>query len=163
MNQTQSTEKTAYFQSSAKGERIPDWYLNYAEGVPAFAEYFKRELLAFERFEDQSLLNTVALTVATMNNSKDLMHDISQTMFDRDFVYSRDMVMGAIIECLNDYTLRDSNYILGEDENEARVRMTIAILKNMPKSYFLDWNESRTEEHKIRAIIGIVDVISKIV
>lgn len=36
MNITQSAEKTAYFQST---NRIPDWYLNYAEGVPAFAEY----------------------------------------------------------------------------------------------------------------------------
>ncbi len=164
MNDKQSAEKTAYFQSSASGEKIPDWYMNYAEGVPAFAEYFKRQLYILEHFEDQSLLNTVALTVAVFNNSRDLTHDISQTMFDRDFTYSRDMVMGAIIECLNDYALKENHHILGEDIDEARVRMTIAILKGMPKSIFLDWNESRTaEEHRIRAIIGIVDVISKII
>jgi len=161
MNDKQSAEKTAYFQSE---DKISDWYMNYAEGTPAFAEYFKLQLLKFEQFEDQSLLNTVALTVATVNNSKDLMHDISQTMFDRDFVYSRDMVMGAIAECLNDYALIDKNYVLGEDTDEARVRMTVALLRGMPKSLFLDWNETRTEEeHKIRAIIGIVDVISKII
>jgi len=160
MNDKQSAEKTTYFQST---DNIPDWYINYAEGVPAFAEYFKNELNNFKRFEDQQLLNIVALTVATINNAKDLMHDISQTMFDRDFVFSRDETMGAIIECLNDYTLLESGYVLGEDRDEARVRMTIAILKGISKDRFTDWNETRTtEEFKIRAIIGIVDVISKI-
>jgi hypothetical protein len=161
MNDKQSAEKTAYFQST---DKLPDWYINYAEGVPAFAEYFKNELLRFERFDDQQLLNVVALTVATVNNSKDLMHDISQTMFDRDFVFSRDETMGAIVECLNDYALLESGYVLGTDDNEARVRMTIAILKSISKDRFTDWNEARTlEEHRIRAIIGIVDVISKII
>lgn len=161
MNITQSAEKTAYFQST---NRIPDWYLNYAEGVPAFAEYFRNELKRFETFEDQQLLNIVALTVATINNAKDLMHDISQTMFDRDFVFSRDETMGAIVECLNDYALLESGYVLGEDRDEARVRMTIAILKGISKDRFTDWNETRTtEEFRIRAIIGIVDVISKII
>lgn len=161
MNTTQSAEKTAYFQST---NRIPDWYLNYAEGVPAFAEYFRNELKRFETFEDQQLLNIVALTVATINNAKDLMHDISQTMFDRDFVFSRDETMGAIVECLNDYALLESGYVLGEDRDEARVRMTIAILKGISKDRFTDWNETRTtEEFRIRAIIGIVDVISKII
>jgi hypothetical protein len=161
MNNIQSAEKTAYFQSE---DKIDNWYTNYAEGTPAFAEYFKHQLIALEKFEDQSLLNTVALTVATVNNSKDLMHDISQTMFDKNFVYSRDMVMGAIVECLNDYALIDKNYVLGEDKDEARVRMTIAIIKNIPKSLFLDWDETRLlEEHKVRAIIGITEVISRII
>lgn len=164
MNDKQSAEKTAYFQSTAGGNRIPDWYMNYSEGVPAFAEYFRNELKRFESFEDQQLLNIVALTVAVINNSKDLIHDISQTMFDRDFVFSRDETMGAIVECLNDYTLLEFGYVLGEDRDEARVRMTIAILKGISKDRFTDWNETRTlEEHKIRAIIGVVDVISKII
>lgn len=161
MNTTQSAEKTAYFQSP---NRIPDWYLNYAEGVPAFAEYFQNELKRFETFEDQQLLNIVALTVATINNAKDLAHDISQTMFDRDFVFSRDDTLGAIVECLNDYALLESGYVLGEDRDEARVRMTIGILKGISKDRFVDWNETRTaEEFRIRAIIGVVDVISKII
>lgn len=161
MNDKQSAEKTAYFQSENK---IPDWYINYSEGTPAFAEYFRNELKRFESFEDQQLLNIVALTVATVNNAKDLMHDVSQTMFDRDFVFSRDETMGAIVECLNDYALLESGYVLGEDRDEARVRMTIAILKGISKDRFTDWNETRTlEEHKIRAIIGVVDVISKII
>ena len=161
MNDKQSAEKTAYFQSENK---IPDWYINYSEGIPAFAEYFRNELKRFESFEDQQLLNIVALTVATVNNAKDLMHDVSQTMFDRDFVFSRDETMGAIVECLNDYALLESGYVLGEDLDEARVRITIAILKGISKDRFTDWNETRTlEEHKIRAIIGIVDVISKII
>ena len=153
MNDKQSAEKTAYFQSENK---IPDWYINYSEGIPAFAEYFRNELKRFESFEDQQLLNIVALTVATVNNAKDLMHDVSQTMFDRDFVFSRDETMGAIVECLNDYALLESGYVLGEDRDEARVRIS--------KDRFTDWNETRTlEEHKIRAIIGVVDVISKII
>jgi hypothetical protein len=156
-----TTKSTEYFQST---EKIPDWYINYAEGVPAFAGYFKDELQRFKTFEDQQLLNIVALTVATTNNAKDLAHDISQTMFDHNFVFSRDQTMGAIVECLNDYIISGSDYILGKDRDEARVRMTIAILKGISKDRFIDWNETRLDEElKIRHIIGIVEVISKII
>ena len=92
---------------------------------------------------------------------------VRQLLFDEVSqvrVFSRDETMGAIVECLNDYALLEFGYVLGEDRDEARVRMTIAILKGISKDRFTDWNETRTlEEHKIRAIIGVVDVISKII
>jgi len=142
-------------------DRIPDWYLNYYEGVPKFAEYFKRELQKYETYDDQNLLNSVALATAVYLGQKDLMHDISQTMFDRQFMFTRDQAMGAIIESMNE-TVLTPNLPLGEEpttideRNEMAIRLTIEILRNN------DFSSNSKLEPTVRAIIGIVEVIARI-
>lgn len=145
-----------YFQDDSK-----DWYMNYAVGVPDFAKYFQQELLNFKNYSDQNLLNSVSLTVAVYNNSKDLAHDISQTMFNRDFIFGRDETMGVICEAMND--IFNNEYVIGTEQNEGAVRMTLALLKNIPETKFKDWENTAPYGLNVRKIMGIVDVISKIV
>lgn len=161
MTSNLETARKEFFQTP-KEDRIPDWYLNYAEGVPKFAEYFRRELEKFANFEDQNFLNSVALAVAVYTGQKDLMHDISQTMLDRDFMFSRDQAMGAILESMNETRLLPESPI-GEEptdsdsRNEIGIRIAIEILRD---NNFKSSNSNL--DAKIRAIIGIVEIIARI-
>lgn len=151
-----SPEMKNYFQNDSN-----DWYMNYAVGVPEFANHFQQELLNFKTYWDQNMLNSVCLTVAVYNNSKDLAHDISQTMFNHNFEFSRDEAMGVICETMSDYF--NGEYVIGTNHQEGAIRMTLALLKNIPETNFKDWENTKPYNQDVRKMIGIADVISKIV
>lgn len=158
-NGVATMQQQNYFQDDSK-----DWYINYAIGVPDFARHFQEELLKFKNYKNQNLLNAVCLAVAVYNNSKDLSHDISQTMFNHNFEVSRDECMGIICETINDFTSHDYtsksiNAIVDgalTNDVERAIRIALAICKNIP----INKAESDADIHNF---VGIVEVIARIV
>ena len=60
-------------------EEIDEWFINYAEGCPHFAPEVKADLLALKD-ETRVLRDAYCLAAALTLNSRELVHDITQSM-----------------------------------------------------------------------------------
>jgi hypothetical protein len=152
--------KKAFFENE-----IPDWYLNYADGVPKFARYFQEELLSFKNYKDQNLLNAVCLAVAVYINAKDLVHDISQTMFNKDFPMERDECMSVICDSIDIFSSEKQYIIHTSNPIETAIRVALAHCAFGSKAYDI----IQPEENQLACyddicrFVGVVSVIGRII
>lgn len=167
MNLDIKDAKKEYFQNE-----IPEWYLNYSDGIPEFGKFFREELISFSNYKDQNLLNAVCLAVSVYMNAKDLTHDISQTMFNKDFEISRDECMSIICEALYDFSAGKNIIIYTPDKIETAIRVALAhcYYGSLTKEQQIGLSNPPSDNavssyvcHDILNFVGVVQVIGRLV
>lgn len=150
---------------------IAPWWINYAEGIPKFADEYKKELLNLST-KDRLFVNTIALATAFTLKSPDLLHDISQTMFDDNLVSTRDDIIAMAANAHYDYITK-YNYIITAsdpaDDTEwldMRVRSAVAIALRYDKSVTSAHAKANipmpAEFEDIRNLVALITIIIKL-
>jgi|TARA_B100001094_G_scaffold197685_1_gene191775 hypothetical protein len=114
-------------------EKIEEWYKNYAVGCPAFASDVKDELLAL-RTEERSLRDVYCLAAALTINSRDLVHDITQSIMDYHLALNaeRDAIIQLTHQAVKDFTVGDLQLVKKEDGfMSGDIRQAVAIAMNV--------------------------------
>ena len=94
-------------------EQIEEWFMNYSVGCPHFAEDVKKELIALGK-EERSLRDVYCLAAALTINSRDLVHDITQSIMEYNEAINeeRDNILMMTHQAVKHFTEHGD----GEDE-----------------------------------------------
>ncbi|NBP54980.1 hypothetical protein EBU71_00280 [bacterium] len=149
-------------------EPIAPWWINYSEGIPSFVDEYKSRLLELSN-KDRTFVNTIALATAFTLKSPDLLHDISQTMFDDRQVDLRDDIIRMSAEATEDFITRTDLLCSQDNESsdlEAQVRYAIAVAGRFDKSVKNAHSKANIslpkDEESIRELVALVTVIAKL-
>ena len=84
---------------------IDEWFINYSEGCPPFAPEVKKELEALKE-EPRVLRDAYCLAAALTINSRELVHDITQSMmmYNKDLFNNYDDICSFTVEAIKDFT-----------------------------------------------------------
>lgn len=84
---------------------IDEWFMNYAEGCPPFAPEVKKELEALKK-EPRVLRDAYCLAAALTVNSRELVHDITQSMmvYNKDLFVNYDEICRLTVDAIHDFT-----------------------------------------------------------
>ena len=84
---------------------IDEWFINYSEGCPPFAPEVKKELEELKE-EPRVLRDAYCLAAALTINSRELVHDITQSMmvYQKDLFKNYDDICSFTVEAIKDFT-----------------------------------------------------------
>lgn len=142
-------------------ESFDPWYVNYSAGIPEFANSIKTRLLGFEDL-DTPYRDHIALATAVCNRQIELMHDITQDLFDAKMVAERDHTMMILANTIGKLVLDDtSGFDSASDKDKAII---YACALSMNKANILDSNflESIHDASQIEEIVAVTTVIIKL-
>ena len=113
-------------------EQIEEWFMNYSVGCPPFAEDVKEELIALGK-EERSLRDVYCLAAALTINSRDLVHDITQSIMDYNEPINeeRDNILKLTHQAVKDFTEGDYNLVKEGHWMSGDVRAAVAVAMNV--------------------------------
>ena len=138
-------------------EQIAEWFQNYAVGCPYFATDVKDELLALAK-EERSLRDVYCLAAALTINSRDLVHDITQSLMDynKPINEERDNILMMTHKAVKHFTEHGD----GEDElnlvyegkhfMEGDVRQAVSIAMGV------HLNDKHPDIKRIRELVSLI-------
>ena len=138
-------------------EQIEEWFMNYSVGCPPFAEDVKKELIALGK-EERSLRDVYCLAAALTINSRDLVHDITQSIMEYNEAINeeRDNILMMTHQAVKDFTEHGD----GEDElnlvhkgnhfMEGDVRQAVAIAMGV------HLNDKHPDIVRIREFVSLI-------
>ena len=138
-------------------EQIDEWFVNYAEGCPNFAPDVKADLLALKD-ETRVLRDAYCLAAALTLNSRELVHDITQSMmmYQKDLFVNYDDICRTTVEAIKDFTCYgDGDPHLdqvkdGEFAFEGDVRTAVSIAMGV----YL--NDKHPDIKRIRELVSLI-------
>ena len=138
-------------------EQIDEWFINYAEGCPHFAPEVKKDLLALKD-ETRVLRDAYCLAAALTLNSRELIHDITQSMmmYQKDLFVNYDDICRITVEAIKDFTcygdgdkhrdqVKDGDCFL---EGDVRTAVSIAM------GVYL--NDKHPDIQRIRELVSLI-------
>ena len=138
-------------------EQIEEWFMNYSVGCPHFAEDVKKELIALGK-EERSLRDVYCLAAALTINSRDLVHDITQSIMEYNEAINeeRDNILMMTHQAVKHFTEHGD----GEDElnlvhkgnhfMEGDVRQAVAIAMGV------HLNDKHPDIVRIREFVSLI-------
>tara|TARA_Y100001937_G_scaffold128013_1_gene202069 strand:- start:1531 stop:2007 length:477 start_codon:yes stop_codon:yes gene_type:complete len=139
-------------------EQIDEWFINYAEGCPPFAGDVKEELLALKD-ETRVLRDAFCLAAALTINSRDLVHDITQSMmmYQKDLFVNYDEICRLTVDAIKDFTCYgplDGNHLDQVKDGgiflEGDVRTAVAIAMGV------HLNDKHPDIQRIRELVSLI-------
>ena len=138
-------------------EQIDEWFINYSEGCPPFAGDVKEELLALKD-ETRVLRDAYCLAAALTINSRELVHDITQSMmvYQKDLFKNYDDICSFTVEAIKDFTCYgDGDPHLdmvkaGDFAFEGDVRTAVAIAMGV------HLNDKHPDIKRIRELVSLI-------
>lgn len=137
-------------------EDFPLWYENYAEGIPELGVRWRNILNDMHETHPYVMREQVCLVAAFVLGYRDLVHDISQTMFDQmgGAQAPRDEAMRIALDAM--YELTTTRTIeIGDHPSESQLKYAVSVALNP------QWEPSDTppEAEIIRDLVGIVRAV----
>ena len=138
-------------------EQIDEWFVNYAEGCPNFASEVKKDLLALKD-EPRVLRDAYCLAAALTLNSRELVHDITQSMmmYQKDLFVNYDDICKTVVEAIKDFTCygpmddRLDTVKNGDFAFEGDVRTAVSIAMGV----YL--NDKHPDIQRIRELVSLI-------
>jgi len=136
---------------------IDEWFMNYAEGCPPFAPEVRKELEALKE-EPRVLRDAYCLAAALTINSRELVHDITQSMmfFQKDLFVNYDDICKTVVEAIKDFTCygpmddRLDTVKNGDFAFEGDVRTAVSIAMGV----YL--NDKHPDIQRIRELVSLI-------
>ena len=136
---------------------IDEWFINYSEGCPPFAPEVKKELEELKE-EPRVLRDAYCLTAALTINSRELVHDITQSMMvcQKDLFKNYDDICSFTVEAIKDFTCYgDGDPHLdmvkaGDFAFEGDVRTAVAIAMGV------HLNDKHPDIQRIRELVSLI-------
>ena len=136
---------------------IDEWFINYSEGCPPFAPEVKKELEELKE-EPRVLRDAYCLAAALTINSRELVHDITQSMmvYQKDLFKNYDDICSFTVEAIKDFTCYgDGDPHLdmvkaGDFAFEGDVRTAVAIAMGV------HLNDKHPDIKRIRELVSLI-------
>ena len=136
---------------------IDEWFMNYAEGCPPFAPEVKKELEALKK-EPRVLRDAYCLAAALTVNSRELVHDITQSMmvYNKDLFVNYDEICRLTVDAIHDFTCYgDGDKNLDQVKEggiflEGDVRTAVAIAMGV------HLNDKHPDIKRIRELVSLI-------
>ena len=136
---------------------IDEWFINYSEGCPPFAPEVKKELEELKE-EPRVLRDAYCLAAALTINSRELVHDITQSMMvcQKDLFKNYDDICSFTVEAIKDFTCYgDGDPHLdmvkaGDFAFEGDVRTAVAIAMGV------HLNDKHPDIQRIRELVSLI-------
>ena len=136
---------------------IDEWFMNYAEGCPPFAPEVKKELEALKK-EPRVLRDAYCLAAALTVNSRELVHDITQSMmvYQKDLFVNYDEICRLTVDAIHDFTCYgDGHKNLDQVKDggiflEGDVRTAVAIAMGV------HLNDKHPDIERIRELVSLI-------
>ena len=136
---------------------IDEWFINYSEGCPPFAPEVKKELEELKE-EPRVLRDAYCLAAALTINSRELVHDITQSMmvYQKDLFKNYDDICSFTVEAIKDFICYgDGDPHLdmvkaGDFAFEGDVRTAVAIAMGV------HLNDKHPDIKRIRELVSLI-------
>ena len=136
---------------------IDEWFINYSEGCPPFAPDVKKELEELKE-EPRVLRDAYCLAAALTINSRELVHDITQSMmvYQKGLFKNYDDICSFTVEAIKDFTCYgDGDPHLdmvkaGDFAFEGDVRTAVAIAMGV------HLNDKHPDIKRIRELVSLI-------
>lgn len=137
-------------------EEFPLWYENYAEGIPELGVRWRNILNDMHETHPYIMREQICLAAAFVLGYRDLVHDISQTMFDQmgGAQSPRDEVMRLALDA--QYELTTTRTIeIGDHPSDSQIKYAVSVALNP------QWEPTTPppENEIIRDLVGIVRAV----
>lgn len=137
-------------------EEFPAWFENYAEGIPELGVRWRNILNDMAETHRWVLRDQIALVAAFTLGYRDLVHDISQTMFDQmdGATGPRDEAMRICLDAIYEMTTTKTIEITN-NPHDSQLKYATGVALNPT------WEADNIppEHEKIRDLVGIVRAV----
>lgn len=138
-------------------EDFPLWYENYAEGIPDLGVRWREILNDMHETHPYIMREQICLVAAFILGYRDLVHDISQTIFDQSngATSIRDEAMRMALDAMYEMTTTKTIDVNSDHPSDSQLRYAVGVAINPT------WEaETPPPEHEIiRDLVGIVRAV----
>ena len=136
---------------------IDEWFMNYAEGCPPFAPEVRKELEALKE-EPRVLRDAYCLAAALTINSRELVHDITQSMmvYQKDLFVNYDEICRLTVDAIHDFTCYGDGHKNLDQVKEGGIFLEGDVRTAVAIAMGVHLNDKHPDIKRIRELVSLI-------